>query len=79
MTLATQHITLVTADDWEGLYVNGKLHDENHSLDYGFIFERLGDVPRMYAFHRIRVKDEWMLDEGRLPTYLSQIPEEART
>ncbi len=66
-------VTLVKADDWQGLYFDGELEIENHRL-------RLEDVLRVLWGRVIthnetaEVDDDWLEHEGRLPRRLEDIP-----
>lgn len=66
-----KHIVLITADDWQGIYVNGKLMDENHSLSLRMVLEILG-----VEFSDFTVDQEWMENHGHLPENLSDVPED---
>ena len=37
-----KEITILYGDDWEGIYLNGKLLDQNHSIDNSKLLELLG-------------------------------------
>lgn len=54
-------IIVTEFDDWKGLYVNGDLKCENHSLHYRDIFEALGIE---YEVVEIDMEE---LNMGRLP------------
>lgn len=52
MNKAFPKIVLVTGYDWQGLYIDGKLVDQNHSIDVGDVIsylpgaeEREGEPP----------------------------------
>jgi len=58
-----QHdVDIVYADDWEGLYINGKLVMEEHSLSTASIFEALG-----VEYDLFEADVEWLADRGNLP------------
>ena len=59
-------IHYVMCDDWEGLYVDGKILEQNHSLNIGFILGYLfGDD---YTDEYLEDEDvEWLVREGVLP------------
>lgn len=37
-----KEITILSTDDWEGLYHNGELLDEGHSINFYSILRKLG-------------------------------------
>lgn len=55
-------INYVQGDDWCGLYIDGKLVHEGHSIDVTQILSIL-DI----AHHITYVNDDWMYSRGRLP------------
>ena len=64
-----QKLTIVTNyDDWEGLYIDGKLVDEDHQLQLKNILKILG--------HDVEVKkcnSNWICDQGSLPDNLDDV------
>lgn len=54
--------------DWVGLYVDGKLVTEGHSLNWNQVLSALG-VP----FDRFECDGEWIADNGTLPTKLGSV------
>ncbi len=60
-----QHVAIVSNDsgDWEGIYINGRLAAEGHSLT---VYEVLGLLGIACEFHT-RLVDA---DDGRLPPAL---------
>jgi hypothetical protein len=65
----------VYADDWQGLYANGKLILQGHSLRPSEILEWLaGYGPLEVVSYDVRpANDEWLNDLGRLPEDLSEV------
>lgn len=61
-------IDYVYADDWCGLYVDGKLEYEGHSLDPYHVF-----VALKLPFNEFAVNEDWLCDEGRLPENLEDV------
>src|SRR5271157_2037686 len=58
-------ITIVRADDWKGLYLDGKLVDEGHRVDTIDVLKHLGiEAEQFWA------NDEWLGDRGNLPVDL---------
>jgi hypothetical protein len=61
-------VILVCGDDWQGLYINGKLVEEGHNIPLDEIFKYLGIEGRS-----ITVNDEWLQEQGRLPENLDEV------
>ena len=60
-----EKIALFWGDDWEGLYINGKLIYENHSI-------RAHEIITILEKHGmdatcVEVNDYWLMENGRLP------------
>jgi len=62
-------LTLVSSEDWQGLYVDGKLAYENHSV-------ACKDLSYYIDLTMINVDDEWMGRKGHLPQHLDDIPKD---
>lgn len=58
--------------EWEGLYVDGTLVDEGHSLDTHDVLTILGKEFE-FEVDEVEANGEWMEENGRLPTKLSQV------
>ncbi len=70
---AREVVVVSNHDDWEGIYVDGVLRAENHSLTVREILQILG-VKTDFR----EVSPEWLGGEvGSLPEKLGDIPEEA--
>jgi len=63
-------IVLVTFDDWEGLYLNGKkVEDHHHVRDTEeFLAEH-----QPFVYRRDEGDDAWMVEQGWLPEELSEV------
>lgn len=61
-------IAVVCGDGWEGLYVNGKLVEENHHLTL-FDFVKLTGIKCEF----IEPDMEWLDERGRLPEKLEDV------
>lgn len=58
------NVKVIKADDWEGLYINGKLIDEGHTLNEGD--ERVlyfADLAKRCNFDLSHIKFYWIDDE----------------
>lgn len=60
--------TIVTCDDWQGLFCDGRLLEENHSLDLRDTIERMSVDCRFE-----QADEQWMNEEGRFPAELSKV------
>lgn len=67
-------ITLVHADDWQGVYRDGKLVQEEHRISSRDLL-RAAQV----AHEEFEVDYDWLVnDAGHLPELLSDIPKRVR-
>lgn len=64
-------ITFVSGDDWKGLYVDGKLVYENHSIPNYIVLDKLG-----IDYDEIEADLDWLDKVGCLPEKLSQVKEQ---
>lgn len=64
-------IVLVRADDWEGLYVDGTLLSENHSIDPHVILDLVGGK----CVYLTSAQDKALCDRGALPAMLAGLKE----
>jgi len=66
--MARAEYTLVDADDWVGLYRDGKLIGQGHSFRVRDVFELLNiDLKIIYP------DDEWIYQRGDLPDKLEEV------
>ena len=66
-----KEVTIVSATEWEGLFIDGKLVGENHSLGWDFL-------PELEPFTFLRIhansKIEYaLLERGGFPKSLEEI------
>lgn len=59
-------INYVTGDDWEGLYIDGELVEENHSIRITDLLEILKDR-RLLTFDYHEVGQDYLEGLGNLP------------
>ncbi len=64
-------LLILTADDWEGLFIDGKLVTEGHSIPLYEFCEVLG-----IKVDFKEVDDEYMCEMGSFPQNLDEIPED---
>jgi hypothetical protein len=61
-------VTFVDGDDWEGLYIDGKLDTEGHHVRIDDLLRLLGiDGQQIYA------DDAWLAERGNLPENLDEV------
>lgn len=59
-------IDYVTGDDWEGLYIDGNLVEENHTISIFDLLETLEDR-KLLTFECTEVNQNYLEDLGNLP------------
>ncbi len=73
---------LIKADDWEGLFVDGKLVDEGHALNQGYgrikYFKELAkeynfDINEMDEFYVTEEYEDYLCDAGEFHENLSDV------
>ncbi len=62
--MKNKDITIVSSEDgeWKGIYINGKLEYEGHSIEYFDILDAL-----QISYTRKEVSNEWIDARGDLP------------
>ena len=56
-------LTIVTNyDDWEGVYLDGKIIDQGHSIDWKLVLSELG-----FTLDEQEADHDWLAYEGYLP------------
>lgn len=67
--IKSKMLTLVSnKDDWEGLYVDGILWAEDHSISSETLLKALG-----IEIEHITVDADWLYERGNLPNNLEEI------
>ena len=61
-------VTYVQGDDWEGVYIDGKLEIEGHSIDFREVLDKMG-----VQVESISADCNWLHERGRLPDNLSEV------
>lgn len=56
---------LVSADDWQGIYINGILTEESHEITHEYLVELLKNGYASFTF--MNVEGEWVYRDGSLP------------
>jgi hypothetical protein len=67
----TKRVVFVDGDDWQGLYVDGKLKIEAHTISACDVLEELGlDFDIAYP------NEEWLFEAGSLPENINGLIED---
>lgn len=61
-------VTLVLANDWDGLYVDDKLVTQDHSIYASEALEAVG-----FSVGVVEADDEWLKRRGQLPVSLAAV------
>lgn len=61
-------ITFVDGDDWEGMYIDGKLIIENHVLSVPEVLEKSG-----LEYDEVFADQDWLAEHGSLPEKLKDV------
>lgn len=72
------HITIVNSEsgDWTGLYINGKIKDQGHSISLRNFMEYLskdGYPITIDSFRTLYAHEDWMEEMARLPDNLKDV------
>ncbi len=62
-------VVLVYVNDWTGIYFNGVLQDEGHSVNWLSIMEKLTNKT-VLSFKYLEVDEDWLEWERSLPPNL---------
>lgn len=62
--------TLVTASDWTGLYIDGELAIEGHSIDAFDALDWAKDRGPVTKLEMLEANNAWLEDLGNLPGQL---------
>jgi hypothetical protein len=64
--MRTKTLTLVTNyDDWEGIYIDGKILDQGHDINWKEVLSNLG--------FELKIQEadyDWLAEQGALPDKL---------
>lgn len=66
---AAKKIVFITADDWEGLYIDGTLVAEGHNIPRHELMRALG----FEDYKSLSADYEWLSERGTLPKKLSEV------
>lgn len=66
-------VTLVTGEDWSGLYVNGVLVEQGHQIPQRHVIEHLARIEGEYTSESVIPNQQWIEDRGNLPNDLSEV------
>ncbi len=64
-------VIVINSDGWQGIYLNGCLHDEGHKLGEGYHFYYLLNLSDKYGFSSDDIKSYYVNEKGEeyLNTY----------
>lgn len=69
-----KQLVYVNGDDWCGLYFNGNLQTQGHSLDFREVMETITEIGGTVNFWTTLDADmDWLGDHGILPLKLSEV------
>lgn len=66
--MTQKKIVIVNGDDWQGIYINGKLYYEGHSIPNHIVLEAL-DAP----YETTECDSNWLEECGNLPKNLEEV------
>lgn len=66
--LPTDRFVLVDGDDWMGLYVDGALMAEGHTISSSALAAACG-IPLV----TVVCNDQWLVERGGFPSFLSEV------
>ena len=69
-------VTLVDADDWEGLFIDGKLVFEDHEITARYALKQLSKIGKPFKFDYVDAAEETVEDifeSGHFPEKLSEV------
>lgn len=64
------------ADDWEGMYIDGKLMKEGHIIDAYEALEIIREIGMTFTLSMFNVDDDWLSEIGSLPENLGDVERE---
>lgn len=77
VNVTDNRLTLVSGDDWEGLFHKGELLDEDHSIQRKTLVRYMRELKTL-DINFVDLNDEgieWLHENGSFPKYFSEIPE----
>jgi hypothetical protein len=67
------HVTFVDGDDWEGLYVDGQLVTQGHTVSLKEAAEVFMQAQPVSAFDTRFADTQWLSEVGQLPDKLRDV------
>ena len=73
---------IIESDDWEGLFINGKLVEEGHSLNQGEsrikYFKKISkiynfDIENLYEFYIEEDDEDYLYKNGSFPLNINEL------
>jgi len=74
--MATKNqVIKVTADDWSGIYIDGRLRAEGHSIPFFQLMEALDEFTtnKVSYWVELEADHQWICDRGSLPDTLVEV------
>ena len=72
--MKNKNVVFVYSDNWAGMYVDGVLEYENHSISSGDMFNVLGGHTHGYTFcDEVTADQSWMDQVEYLPSRLEDV------
>jgi hypothetical protein len=65
-------VTIVEANDWQGVYVSGEIEEQNHSLFNSYYLGQLLDRLNI-NWEIVECDEDWLMNEGYLPDNLKDV------
>ena len=65
-------VVYVYGNDWAGVYFNGVLVDEGHSVNWHYVMHKLVNK-HILSFREFEVDAEWLEVEGGMPPDLKSV------
>lgn len=72
--MKTIEVIHVRGDDWQGLYFDGKLAHEGHTLHLGQVLASITELNAPIVYRVVYAYEDWLMDVGSLPDDLTDVP-----
>lgn len=66
------NVVFVNGDDWTGMYIDGVLVEEGHSISPYRAIEAV-ICKEVTSLYRVEANNEWLQEVGNLPKYLKDV------
>lgn len=65
-------IAVAKGDDWKGVYIDGELVYQNHSIDWDKVFKKIVGS-KVESFDSKYVDFNWLMNRGTLPDSIDEV------